>query len=256
MKRFLALLLLCHAPFVAANDATSTEIVHWQDNSLSYLYGDNFKVNPKTQQTITFEHASGWNIGDLFMFVDFTKYNGEEDFLNGETTYYGEFAPRFSFSKMLDKPVEMGFVKDVLIATTVEFGEGDVESFLIGAGFDLAIPGFDFFQLNMYKRLPDGRDGDTWQITPTWKMSWPVGESTIVFDGFIDWVVDSDGSYEKNFHFNPQLKYDLGKQVGLGDSALLVGIEYDYWKNKYGIKSSSGFDTDQSVTSLLVKYHF
>jgi nucleoside-specific outer membrane channel protein Tsx len=35
-----------------------------------------------------------------------------------------------------------------------------------------------------------------------------------------------------------------------------VGVEYDYWKDKYGIEDSQYFKTDQSVTSFLVKFHF
>src|SRR3546814_981017 len=55
------------------------------------------------------------------------------------------------------------------LAMTYEFGEGDNESYLIGPGFDLAIPGFDYFQLNFYNRQTEGpRAGDNvWQITPT-----------------------------------------------------------------------------------------
>ncbi|HCL42140.1 MAG TPA: hypothetical protein DHW73_12290, partial [Pseudomonas sp.] len=40
----------------------------WQNNSLTYLYGTDFQVDPDTQQTVTFEHASGWTKGDLFIF--------------------------------------------------------------------------------------------------------------------------------------------------------------------------------------------
>lgn len=251
MKRFILAAAAMVAPL-----AQAAGLVQWQDNSLSYLYGKDFTVNPEIQQTITYEHVSGWSVGDLFFFTDFTKYNGEEDFFNGDKAYYGEFSPRFSFGKILDKDMSFGIVKDVLISTTYEFGEGDVESYLAGVGFDLAIPGFDFFQLNTYQRFPDGRDGDTFQITPVWKMTFPVGNSAIVFDGFIDWVVNSDGDYEKNIHINPQLKYDAGVHFGLKERSLLTGIEYSYWKNKYGIKDTSAFETDQSVVNFIVKYHF
>ncbi|MAS66302.1 MAG: hypothetical protein CMK82_05705, partial [Pseudomonadales bacterium] len=37
---------------------------------------------------------------------------------------------------------------------------------------------------------------------------------------------------------------------------LYTGIEYDYWKNKYGIPNSQGNDTNQSATNLIVKFHF
>ena len=45
----------------------------WQNNSLTYLYGKNFAVDAgEIQQTVTFEHASGWtgNKGSHFHHVD------------------------------------------------------------------------------------------------------------------------------------------------------------------------------------------
>jgi nucleoside-specific outer membrane channel protein Tsx len=35
-----------------------------------------------------------------------------------------------------------------------------------------------------------------------------------------------------------------------------VGVEYDYWSDKYGIEDSRAFKTNQNVTSFLVKVHF
>ena len=51
---------------------------------------------------------------------------------------------------------------------TYERGEGDNEAYLIGPGFDLDIPGFNYFTLNFYVRNTEGsRPGDNvWQITP------------------------------------------------------------------------------------------
>ncbi|EGH47761.1 hypothetical protein PSYPI_38012, partial [Pseudomonas syringae pv. pisi str. 1704B] len=143
-----------------------------------------------------------------------------------------------------------------------EFGEGDNESYLIGPAFDLKIPGFDYFQLNFYQRQTEGnRPGDgVWQITPVWSYTIPVGKSDVLIDGFMDWVVDNDktsrGTYHSNLHFNPQIKYDLGKALNYPERQLYVGIEYDYWTNKYGIKDTSSFDTDQNTASLLVKVFF
>ncbi|MBA1200906.1 hypothetical protein G7009_03795 [Pseudomonas capeferrum] len=237
-------------------------LLQWQSNSITYLYGKDFTVNPQIQQTFTFEHADAWKYGDNFIFFDRIFYNGQKDASAGPNTYYGEISPRLSFGKIFDQKIEFGPVKDVLLAMTYEFGEGDNESYLIGPGFDLDVPGFDYFQLNFYKRFTDGsRPGDNvWQITPAWGYTLPVGSSDILIDGFIDWVVDNDenrrGTYHANLHFNPQIKYDLGKALKLGEKQLYVGIEYDYWTNKYGIKDTADFDTDQNTASLLVKVHF
>ncbi|MEO4048415.1 outer membrane protein OmpK [Pseudomonas sp. CAU 1711] len=266
--RYLPHSLAIAATSLAAAPATAGDLLHWQSNSLTYLYGQSYTINPNVQQTLTFEHADGWKYGDNFFFLDKIFYNGEEDALVGNNTYYGEFQPRLSLGKIFDQKIQFGPVTDVLLAMTYEFGEGDVESYLIGPGFDLAIPGFDFFQLNFYNRTTDGsRPGDNvWQITPAWSYTIPVGDSNVVIDGFMDWVVDNDensrGTYHANLHFNPQIKYDLGKAMGWGEKQLYVGIEYDYWKDKYGIDDDSFLGdqilggTDQNTFSWIVKVVF
>lgn len=254
--------LILATGLMATGTTLAGDLLQWQGNSITYLYGKDFTVNPEIQQTFTFEHADGWKYGDNFIFIDKIFYNGKKDSGNGPNTYYGEISPRLSFGKIFDQKLAFGPVKDILLAMTYEFGEGDTEAYLIGPGFDLDIPGFDYFQLNFYQRTTDGdRAGDNvWQITPAWSYTIPVGSSDILIDGFMDWVVDNDenrrGTYQANLHFNPQIKYDLGKALKMGDKQLYVGIEYDYWKNKYGIKDSDAFDTDQNTASLLVKVQF
>jgi len=115
--------------------------------------------------------------------------------------------------------------------------------------------------LNVYYRHADtgSRERGVWQITPVWSNTWNVGRSTLWFIGYIDWVVDSDDSvgYQSNFHFNPQLNYDLGKLLGWRERQLLVGIDYDYWTNKYGIKDGAyGFTTHQRAPSIVMRAHF
>ena len=263
MKRTTTSLLLLGS-LLAAQQSQAGDLLQWQDNSLTYLNGIDFTVDPPKQQTVTFEHASGWSFGDLFLFVDGIKYNTEATNGAGDGhTFYGEFSPRFSLGKMTGSDLSFGIIKDVLISTTYEFGEDDVDSYLIGPAIDLNIPGFDYFQLNTYLRTTDGkRDGDNvWQITPVWSYTIPVGNSDLVIDGFMDWVVDNDDSYHANLHFNPQIKYDLAKAMGWGQK-FYVGVEYDYWSDKYGIEDESFLGeeilggTDQSAISLLLKAHF
>ena len=233
--------------------------LQWQDNSLTYLYGTDFEIDPKTQQTFTLEHASGWSVGDLFMFIDSIHYNGRKDGFGNNSNYYGEIAPRLSFGKLSGQTINLGPIKDVLLAGTYEFGRGDIKNYLLGPAIDLKLPGFDYFQLNTYYRHADTPEGGrgSWQITPVWGYTLPVGKSDILFDGFIDWVVDNDDDGpHANLHINPQVKYDLGKALGWSAKQLYTGIEYDYWKNKYGVKDSGAFDTNQNVTNLLVKVHF
>ncbi|GGK00094.1 outer membrane protein OmpK [Pseudomonas matsuisoli] len=270
MKSTATSLLIAGSLFCAATAHAESPLI-WQDNSLTYLYGKDFKVNPAIQQTLTFEHASAWNWGDLFIFVDWINYNGESDSNLGKETYYGEFTPRLSFGKLSGKDLSFGPIKDVLLAGTYERGENRNRNYLLGPGLDIDVPGFDYFQINLYYRKPDGitqQPSGQWQVTPVWGITLPVGNSDLLIDGYMDWVVNSKGSeargdrLERNLHFNPQIKYDLGKSLGYEAKHLYVGAEYDYWSNKYGIKDggfvSENFvgKTDQNTASLLVKYHF
>ncbi|ONM43166.1 hypothetical protein BXT89_14090 [Halopseudomonas pachastrellae] len=232
----------------------------WQNNSLTYLYGTDFQVDPDTQQTLTFEHASGWTKGDLFIFFDSIHYNGGTNAAGDNSTYYGEVSPRLSLSKITGQSFAFGPITDVLLAGTYEFGRHDLKNYLLGPAVDLNIPGFDYFQLNTYYRHADNDESGRgiWQITPVWAYTVPVGNSDVLIDGFIDWVVDNDGdNYHANLHINPQIKYDLGKALGWSEKQLYTGIEYDYWKHKYGIENGTfGLDTHQSATNLIAKYHF
>ncbi|WP_372866704.1 outer membrane protein OmpK [Pseudomonas sp.] len=263
MKRSATTLMLAGS-LLATGQALAGDLLQWQDNSLSYLNGIDFTIDPPKQQTLTFEHASGWSFGDLFFFVDGIKFNTEATNGAGDGhTFYGEFSPRLSLGKISGTDLSFGPIKDVLLAATYEFGEDDTESYLIGPAIDLAIPGFDYVQINTYLRTTDGkRDGDNvWQITPVWSYTVPLGNSDLVIDGFMDWVVDNDDSYHANLHFNPQIKYDVAKAFGIGKKVYL-GVEYDYWSDKYGIADDSFLGdeilggTDQSAISLLVKAHF
>jgi nucleoside-specific outer membrane channel protein Tsx len=79
---------------LAGGQAMAGDLLQWQTNSLTYLYGKDFQVNPRIQQTVTFEHADGWKYGDNFFFIDKIFYNGKEDAFAGKNTHYGELSPR------------------------------------------------------------------------------------------------------------------------------------------------------------------
>ncbi len=65
------------------------------------------------------------------------------------------------------------------------------------------------------------------------------------------------GQGTDNLHICPQLKFDVGVFFGMEEQSLLAGVEYDYWKNKYGVEDGEfGLDSNQSAISGLIKYHF
>lgn len=239
--------------------------VHWQDNSLSLLSGDDYKVNyslgtdDSSRDVVTFEHASGHSWGDLFLFSDYLSSDAGSDEL------YTEISPRLSLGKLGGRELAFGPVKDVLLASTLELGNMDDPAQLTatgphfthklaGVGVDLAVPGFNYVQANFYRRHNDDA-ADNEQLTLVWALPFALGGADFLYDGFIDWTSASRSAHP-SMNFTSQLKWDAGALWGQPKS-LYAGIEYVHWNNKFGIEDGTfGIDSDERNVNLLVKYHF
>lgn len=228
------------SPFVKAS-------VEWQTFSFSYLHGDHYRVGNPDRQIITFEHAATTSWGDSFLFWDHSRFN------NGEHTDYAEWSPRISLCQTgIYCPTDTTLVKDWLFSSTVEIGEDFING-LYGVGLQLNIPGLRYFNINLYRR--DNEEvADNWQTTLTWGLSFRLGNQNFLFDGFLDWASTSEDQ-RSNMNWTSQVKWNLGENWG-STSPIYLGVEYVYWTNKYGIKDSPAFRTDESNLNLLIKMHF
>ncbi|MBR9883156.1 MAG: DUF5020 family protein [Oceanospirillales bacterium] len=213
----------------------------WSSFSLTYLNGSEYEVGDDDRQVVTVEHASGHSWGDNFFFLDRLKSS------NGYTENYMELSPRLSLGRVSGRDLSFGPVKDVLLAGTWESGEG-FDNYLGGVGVSLDVPGFSYFNVNLYHVNNENVDDDQ-QMTLTWGLPFELGSAEFLYDGFLDWsTAESDHAAEMNF--TSQLKWNAGKLFG-AKSPVYVGVEYAHWNNKFGIKG-----VDERNPSLLLKWHF
>lgn len=232
-----------------ASTAAFTQAAVWQDFSLSALYGENYKApfaagNEKIDQsTITAEYAAGLKYGDIFAFADRTN----NDF--GNETYF-EVAPRLSLGAVTGQKLELGPVKDVLIATTWEGNSGasDFNNYLYGIGFALDIPYTSYANINFYKADNDLQKDD-YQMTITYAVPFKIGGEEFLADAFLDWSTAEGPDHKSELNWTSQYKWNVGKHIS-PETKLYLGIEHSIWNNKFGT------DVDQHDVSALVKYHF
>ena len=221
--------------------ASASAEMLWSSFSLSYLNGSDYEVGDPDRQVVTVEHASGHSWGDNFFFLD----RLESD--NGNSENYMELSPRLSLSSLTGSDLSFGLVKDVLLAGTWESGEG-FDNVLAGVGVSLDLPGFKYFNANLYRANNDKSSDDT-QLTLTWGLPFALSDAEFLYDGFIDWTTsESDKASEMNF--TSQLKWNAGKLIGTS-APVYVGVEYAYWNNKFGIDG-----VDERNPALLLKWHF
>ena len=228
----------------------------WHDFSAAYVGGSGFTLDPDQQQTMSLEYASNYRWGDTFTYLDTTFFRDHER----NYSLFGETSARWSLMNS-DEDRSHRAVADVLVAASLEFGSGTVETLTLGPSIDFNAPGLDYLQLGLMRRESVNRSGfnksDGWQLVPTWSLTIPAGRSEWVIDGFVKWIFATDHSdYHPNFQFNPQIKYNIGKHLSGPDTRLYLGMEYYFWSNKYGVEDSSTNNSDQHAISFLAKYHF
>lgn len=217
----------------------------WMTNSLSLLDGERYKLTPDESATVlTFEHASAYERADLFLFIDRFRYD------TGKYSTYSEFSPRWAFYRF--ERSDGGLFKQLSFAATWERGRGpgavDFDHYLTGLGLDLSVPYFRYTKFNAYYRDNEDKQ-DNWQLTLNFALPFTMASAHFLYDGFIDWTSATDTA-ASSMNATTQLKWDLSRYWG-SQGKLYLGMEYVYWRNKYGVK-----DVNEHNPNLLLKWHF
>lgn len=224
--------------------ALAEPFFQFQSSNIQILRGNHYEVGEKDRTIITLEHANSWLYGDNYGFVDFIKPDG------GDYSYYIELAPRLSIGKMTGSDLSFGPVKDILIATTFEKAKDQGPQYLIGLGADFDIPTFKFFKVNGYLHDSTEIEGQTWHVTVAWNNQFKMMGMNALAEGFADFQ-GSEGRSEENQLIVPRLLFDVGEKMNIGDNKLWVGVEYQYWHNKFGIEGKT-----ESVPQAQIKWVF
>ena len=228
-----AAILLCCSPI----NANAKQL--WSDTSVTLMKGTQYEVGDTDKTVFTLEHAGGHSWGSVFAFVDRLSHSNDN---NHEI--YGEFGANITLKKLNNS-----VFKDVYLATQWEFSSdkfAQFDNYLVGVGTNLSIPKFNFANITYYRRNNELGDNNN-QLTFVWSL--PVGDS-VIYDGFID-AIDSSKTNASGFNFTSQLKYDVGQHIGIEKNKLYAGIEYVYWKNKFGIDGVT-----EKNPNIMVKWHF
>jgi nucleoside-specific outer membrane channel protein Tsx len=218
---------------------------NWSSTNIQYLYGSNYELGDSTRSIITLEHVNGWKYGDNFFFVDIT--NPDREGTQTQTEFYGEISPRLSLSAISGRDLSFGIIKDVLLTSTLEMGQG-FHNYLYGLAVDLDIPHVPVLQINYYVRNEVRSGNDTGsQVTLVWVAPFSIGPASMTFEGFADYAWGNDPKAD-NLVAGPRLLLDVGKFFD-APGTLQVGVEHQMWRNKFGI---DGIDED--VTQAMVKW--
>ncbi len=206
------------------------------------LYGFDYERSDEEQFILTLANYTSWNYADSFFFLDV----GHVD--DRETTdgIHLEWGPRLSLLRLSGNSAREGFLKDFYL-----IGQTDIDAnrftnkvtLMGGLSVDLNVPGFLFFKTHVQYRDDPTFDGESVQFNLVWNAPFKIGSQKFSFEGFLDYTTD-EGDSENNLLTQPQLLWHANDHIS-------VGIEYQYWYNRLGIK-----DLEESTPQIMVRWTF
>src|SRR5450830_733456 len=88
----------------------------------------------------------------------------------------------------------------------------------------------------------------------------PFVTSGFAFEGYVNYIAakgkDEFGSpTSPELNFDGQVMYDVGTPMGLGKNTFRIGLEYQYWRNKFGNQSKVP-GSFAKTPMIRAEYHF
>ena len=229
-----------------------------------YQYGklaNPFSGAREDTSILTVQHATGWRFGDSFFFLDILD-DGYRDGFN-DKDLYGEWYPTLSLGKVSGRKFQLGPIRDIAVIGGVNFGaDANVFKYLPGVQASWKVPGFAFLNTDLTAYI-DGNSGaegggaprtsNSFMFDVSWALPFQLGGQSFLMGGHAEYIGGSRNEFGNRVKgwvlAQPQLTWDLGAMFGAANH-LLVGIEYQYWRNKLGAEE------DENAPQLLVIWRF
>lgn len=265
----------------AAMPAAAAE---WSDTYLGWRYGTKFaepsNPNDISKNILSLTHASGYKYGVNFFNVDMLISDSKDPAANGSTgaqEVYVVYRNTFDLGKITGKDFKSGVVRGLGVTAGFDFNAKD-DAFgarkrmpVLGPTVMFDVPGF----LNVSLLFAKEWDHTSLNFSPTiqhdiafktnnildiaWGIPFMAGSIPAKFQGYFDYATPKGKDYFGNdtaaeTHTDMSVMFDVGAAMGSTKDTFWLGLEYEYWKNKFGNQPGTG--TLAKTPMIRVEYHF
>lgn len=261
------------AVVASATCSMSAHALDWSDTSIGYRYGTKF-AEPFNSQDISknivnLQHSDGYKYGTNFLNIDMLLSDNKND---NATEFYVVYRNTLDIGKISGKDLSFGPARGVGLTLGFDWNTKNDNSYaskkrmwVVGPTLMLDVPGFlnvsvlALFESNKPIGVTSRYEYDT---HPMLNLAWgiPLGGSGWAFEGYMNYIAakgknEFGGPTAPEVNFDGQVMYDLGTSMGMGKNKLRVGLEYQYWRNKFG--NPSNVPGSLAKTPMVrAEYHF
>ncbi|HEY1090224.1 MAG TPA: outer envelope protein [Burkholderiaceae bacterium] len=274
------------AAALLALGTTATQAADWSDTALGYRHGSSFaepfNTSDISKNIFSLTHASGYKYGSNFFNVDMLLSDKNDPASVGSTQGAHEVYAVYRHTLDLEK------------ATGTAFKVGPFRGWGLTAGFDLNtktdagynskkrmlvlgptlmvdVPGFLNISLLLLQESNAPFNGFSQVSTPrytykthpmlglVWGMPVKLGSVPLSFEGYANFIA-SKGRNEFGVATATETNIDMQLMVDCsgGRNTFRLGVEYQYWRNKFGNAYSgpAGNGAFAKTPMLRAEYHF
>lgn len=280
-----------HASVAASLAACSlaAPAADWSDTSIGLRYGtqfaEPFNPNDIKKAILNLNHASGYKYGSNFFNADFlvsdNKDPGGAGSSNGAQEVYIVYRHTLDLGKVTGSPYKFGPVRGVGLTagfdvnTKSDAGYNSKKRMVVaGPTLMMDVPGF--LNVGLYALWESNAPYNTFSgvSTPRYhydthamlNLAWAIPFSVGVplsFEGFANFIASKGknefgGDTAPETNIDMQVMYDMSALVGASKNTFKLGLECQYWRNKFGNnhKGAAGSGAFAKTPMIRAEYHF
>jgi hypothetical protein len=253
----------------------------WSDTSIGYRYGTKFREpfieDDIAKNILDFQHVSGYKYGTNFFNVDFLMSDSHDPGASGSGAQeaYAVYRNTVNLSKVTGSEYKFGIVRDIGGTfgfdwnTKNDIGYASKKRMLVvGPTLMMDVPGFlNISVLELFEsNAPIGINGRySYDPHPELDIVWgiPIGSWPLSFQGYFDIIAakgtdEFGGDSKTEIHFDGAIMLDVGQVAGGPKNTFKVGLEYEYWENKFGNDHNgpAGSGAFAKTPMIRAEYHF
>ena len=274
---------ISRAVFGAAIAATgvAAQAADWSDLSMGYRYGETYRepYNPEkiSKNILHFTYVSGSQAGSDFLNVDLLMSDTKDspDKQGHAREVYAVYRHTFDLAHLTGISFQSGPLRGVGLTAGLDLNSKSGDSYqskkrmlVAGPTLQLDVPGFlniSLLALRESNAPAAHRERYTYKTHPMLNINWgiPLGTLPLSFEGYANFI-DAKGKDEFGAETRPetnidaQVMWDAGSAMGMRKNSFRLGVQYQYWKNKFGNDSSKDTSGGSTARTPMIRaeYHF
>ncbi|GAB2181715.1 hypothetical protein DLREEDagrD3_19380 [Denitratisoma sp. agr-D3] len=261
-----------------ATCGVAAQAADWSDTSIGYRYGTNygepFRGNGITKSIVNLSHVSGYKYGSNFFNADLLMSDAKDT--NAQEVYV-VYRHTLDIGKVRGQDIKFGPVRGFGLTAGFDFNTKTGDSYqskkhmlVAGPTLMMDVPGFlNVSLLGLWESNAPATHPQRYSYDPhpmlnlVWGIPFSVGSLPLSFEGFANFISSKGknefgGSTAAETNIDMQVMYDASAHVGASKNTFKVGVEYQYWKNKFGNDYTTGAGSGAFAKTPMIRaeYHF